>query len=241
MNQDHEGHGNVAGLLNSSCRPSFVGNFASPVGQRTFQGRRCQAMFTDLLGRMIDQIDGSPWGGATGRHPALVRAQRIDALNQRRALYTPDERRRRDATPWTLVQGVLAPFQFVVFLVSLGLVARFLLTGEGEGAATASIVAKTLTLYTIMVTGSIWEREVFGRYLFAPAFYWEDVVSMGVLALHTAYLAGLVTGALSSHGLMLLALAAYATYVVNAIQFVLKLRAARQMASFNPAGMGLTS
>ena len=80
-----------------------------------------------------------------------------------------------------------------------------------------------------MVTGSIWEREVFGRYLFAPAFFWEDVVSMLVLALHTAYLVALLTGTLlDTHGLMLLALAAYATYVVNAAQFVLKLRAARR-------------
>ncbi len=142
-------------------------------------------------------------------------------------LYTAEERRRRDASPWTIVQGVLAPLQFAVFLVSLWLVIRFLLTGNGEGAATASIVFKTLVLYTIMITGSIWEKDVFGRYLFAPAFYWEDVVSMLVLALHTAYLVALFTSALSTRAQMLLALAAYATYVVNAAQFVLKLRAAR--------------
>ena len=39
-------------------------------------------------------------------------------------LYTPEQRRRRDATPWTLVQGVLAPIQFLVFVVSLALVLR---------------------------------------------------------------------------------------------------------------------
>ena len=32
------------------------------------------------------------------------------------ALYTDEERSRRDASPWTLVQGVLAPLQFFVFL-----------------------------------------------------------------------------------------------------------------------------
>jgi 3-vinyl bacteriochlorophyllide hydratase len=142
-------------------------------------------------------------------------------------LYTADERRRRDSTAWTLVQGVLAPVQFVVFLLSLGLVVRFLLTGEGQAAATVSIVIKTLVLYTIMITGCIWEKVVFGRYLFAPAFYWEDVFSMLVLALHTAYLVALFTGALETRALMYLALAAYATYVINATQFLLKLRAAR--------------
>jgi len=78
-----------------------------------------------------------------------------------------------------------------------------------------------------MVTGSIWEKVVFGKWLFAPAFFWEDVFSMGVLALHTAYLLALATGALDARGLMLLALAAYATYVINAAQFIIKLRMAR--------------
>jgi len=142
-------------------------------------------------------------------------------------LYTPEQRRRRDATRWTLVQGLLAPLQFVVFLTSVALVLHFLRTGEGERAATASVVVKTFVLYTIMVTGCLWEKEVFGRYLFAAAFYWEDVFSMAVLALHTAYLAALATGWLDARQQMLLALAAYATYLINATQFLLKLRAAR--------------
>jgi 3-vinyl bacteriochlorophyllide hydratase len=125
------------------------------------------------------------------------------------------------------VQGVLAPLQFIVFLVSLALVVRFLMTGEGLFAATVSVVVKTLTLYTIMVTGSIWEREVFGRYLFARPFFWEDVFSILVLALHTAYLVALAAAA-DPRQQMFIALAAYAAYVVNATQFVLKLRAARR-------------
>ncbi len=148
-----------------------------------------------------------------------------------RPLYTPEERRRRDASPWTWVQGVLAPLQFLVCLVSVALVWRFLATGQGEFAATASIVVKTLTLYTIMVTGCIWEKDVFGVYLFAPAFFWEDLVSMAVLALHTGYLYALFTGALDTRQQMLLALVAYATYAINALQFVLKLRAARLAAA----------
>ncbi|MFC7333583.1 2-vinyl bacteriochlorophyllide hydratase [Rhodocista pekingensis] len=142
-------------------------------------------------------------------------------------LYTPEERRRRDASSWTVVQGVLAPVQFVVFLVSLGLVLRYLATGAGLEAATISIVVKTLVLYTIMITGSIWEKVVFGKYLFARPFFWEDVFSMLVLALHTAYLWSLFSGSLEPAGQMYLALAAYAAYVINAVQFVWKLRLAR--------------
>jgi 3-vinyl bacteriochlorophyllide hydratase len=145
----------------------------------------------------------------------------------RAPLYTPEQRKRRDASRWTLVQGLLAPLQFLVFLVSLALVLRYLATGAGLAEATVSVIVKTLVLYTIMVTGSIWEKVVFDKWLFAPAFYWEDVFSMLVLALHTAYLYALVTGWLDARGQMLLALAAYASYAINATQFLLKLRAAR--------------
>ncbi len=125
------------------------------------------------------------------------------------------------------MQGVLAPLQFLVFIVSLLLVLNFLSTGDGFAAATVSVVIKTAVLYTIMVTGAIWEKVVFGQYLFAPAFYWEDVVSMLVIALHTAYLAAWMFSLTSPENQMLLALAAYAAYVVNAAQFLLKLRQAR--------------
>jgi 3-vinyl bacteriochlorophyllide hydratase len=152
---------------------------------------------------------------------------RISAGAARAPLYTAEQRERRDQSRWTLVQGILAPLQFLVFLISLGLVLRFLMTGEGFAAATASVIIKTFVLYTIMITGSLWEHDVYGRYLFAPAFYWEDMVSMLVLALHTAYLVTLLLPAVSAVAQMGLALAAYAAYVVNAAQFVIKLRHAR--------------
>ncbi|MBQ0930357.1 2-vinyl bacteriochlorophyllide hydratase [Ideonella sp. 4Y16] len=145
-------------------------------------------------------------------------------------LYTPQERLRRDASPWTLVQGVLAPLQFGVFLVSLALVLRSLDSGAHQSAALISVGVKTAVLYLIMVTGSIWEKQVFGVWLFARPFFWEDVFSMLVLALHTAYLLAWSQGWLDTRALLLLALAAYASYLVNAGQFVWKLRMARLQA-----------
>jgi len=148
-------------------------------------------------------------------------------------LYTPEQRILRDQTVWTPVQGFLAIFQFLVFLVSLVLVLRCL-SGPGGpiGAEWAqwakwSIILKTLTLYTIMITGSIWEKVVFGKYLFAKAFFWEDVVSMGVIALHTVYIFSLFYSFMSLEQQLLLILGAYTAYVINAVQFLLKLRAAR--------------
>lgn len=167
-------------------------------------------------------------------------ADRPTAVAGPNRLYTAEQRARRDASRWTLVQGILAPVQFVVFLVSFALVVRYLVSGFGYEAATLSIILKTAILYLIMITGAIWEKVVFGQYLFAPAFFWEDVFSFAVIGLHTAYLYALFADTLSPFGLMMLALAAYAAYVINAAQFLWKLRVARlDMAQDEAAGRGV--
>ena len=61
-------------------------------------------------------------------------------------LYTPEQKKRRDETVWTLVQGVLAPLQFLVFAISTVFVINFLLNGTGLEVATASVILKTLIL-----------------------------------------------------------------------------------------------
>ena len=147
--------------------------------------------------------------------------------NLSKPLYTAEQRKRRNESVWTLVQGILAPAQFLIFIASFCLVIRYLFTGDGYEIATVSIVIKTIALYLIMITGSIWEKVVFGKYLFAESFFWEDVFSMLVLGLHTAYLYFLWNGALSANELIYLALAAYVAYLINAAQFLWKLRVAR--------------
>jgi len=179
--------------------------------------------FNALSEAIIDRLAPCPWADGWGphEHPHIVHPA------PRKPLYTAAERQRRDSSRWTLVQGILAPVQFAVFLVSLGLVLNYLATGDGYASAAISVAVKTLVLYAIMITGAIWEKQVFGKYLFADAFFAEDAVSMLVIALHTAYLAAMLTGWGTAHDRMMLALAAYASYAVNATQFLLKLRAAR--------------
>ena len=175
-------------------------------------------------------ITQCPFGASAGRSPWGAQSHSWEeyvARSHKPPLYSPEQRRRRDATPWTMVQAILAPTQFLIFAVSLGLVLRYLATGQGYGLATASIIAKTCALYAIMITGSIWEKVVFGKWLFARSFFWEDVFSMLVIALQTVYVLALISGWGTPSQQMLIAVAAYAVYVVNAAQFLLKLRAAR--------------
>jgi 3-vinyl bacteriochlorophyllide hydratase len=176
--------------------------------------------FSDLL----NTFDCSPWPSTSGRCQGSIEP-RVTSL-----VYTPEQRRRRNSSPWTMVQGILAPLQFLAFLVSTALVLRYLVSGHGYQAATVSVVVKTGFLYAIMITGSMWEKAVFDRYLLAPAFFWEDVFSFLVIALHTAYIFFLATHLLTAKQMMLLALTAFAAYLVNATQFLMKLRAVRREA-----------
>jgi 3-vinyl bacteriochlorophyllide hydratase len=186
-------------------------------------------------GATIIQLPELPAGRGRNSWPAPIKAWpnpackawTPDAQYYHRPLYTPEQRVIRDQTPWTLVQAILAPLQFLVFAISLGLVIRFLATGQGYEIATASIVLKTIVLYVIMITGSIWEKVVFDEWLFVESFFWEDVFSMLVLGLQTLYLCSLIFGWWTPTQQIWIAVSAYVTYVVNAAQFVWKLRVAR--------------
>ena len=183
----------------------------------------------------LDSVAACPWGAHAGLHSFNINRETngYTMSEPKPLLYTPEQRRRRDASPWTIVQGVLAPLQFLALIVSLVLIGRYILTGSGYEAATISILVKTFVLYAIMVTGSIWEKAVFDKWLFAHAFFWEDVFSMLVLALQTAYVGSLLLGIGSPRQQMMIALSAYAAYAINATQFLLKLRAARLEAAPN--------
>jgi 3-vinyl bacteriochlorophyllide hydratase len=200
------------------------GRGGAEIGFQSLQTRGRDFHLSDLVDGWIDLIAPAPWGAHVGLHSTHHGRAHV---RTRRPLYTNEERARRDATPWTMVQAVLAPLQFLVFAISLALVARYFLTGRGYEVATASILIKTVLLYTIMITGSVWEKVVFGKWLFARSFFWEDVFSMLVLGLQTAYLASLLLSWGSARQQMLIAVAAYAVYVINAAQFVMKLREAR--------------
>lgn len=143
-------------------------------------------------------------------------------------MYTPEQIARRDASPWTRVQMILAPIQFVAFLVSFGLVIYYLATGEGYLAATISVLVKIALLWAITITGMLWEKDVYGQYFLAPAFFWEDMGNLVAILTHNAYFVAQWLG-WSQTAVMWLMVFAYVTYLVNVAQFVVKgIRSARQ-------------
>jgi 3-vinyl bacteriochlorophyllide hydratase len=222
------------GTRGATFGSGHAGGAADVLGPGSYSGPGIR--YPAILGRLIDVVAPCPWQASAGSRFSV---RSLGRGVPKPSLYSPDERIRRDRSPWTLVQGVLAPIQFVVFAVSLFLVLRYFLTGKDYEIATVSIVTKTALLYTIMITGAIWEKDIFGQWLFAKAFFWEDVFSILVLVLQTAYLVALLVGWGSPREQMMIAIAAYAAYIINATQFLLKLRAARLQArdhSAVPAG-----
>lgn len=133
--------------------------------------------------------------------------------------YTPEQLAKRESSVWTKVQMVLAPVQFLAFLVSFGLVAHYLVTGEGYTVANASVLVKIALLWAITITGMIWEKEIFGHYFLAREFFWEDVGNAVAMVTHNLYFIAQWLHA-PNRIVMLIMLLAYCTYLVNCAQFV---------------------
>lgn len=142
--------------------------------------------------------------------------------------YTAEQMARRDASTWTKVQAVLAPIQFIAFLISFGLVIRYLSTGEGYWVTTVSVWIKIALLWLITITGMIWEKEIYGHYFMAREFFWEDLGNAIAIVMHNLYFLA-VWLEWPDRALMLLMLVAYTTYLINCAQFVRRgIQAGRQ-------------
>ncbi|NEX12664.1 2-vinyl bacteriochlorophyllide hydratase [Prosthecochloris sp. ZM] len=138
--------------------------------------------------------------------------------------YTPEQLEKRNASVWTKVQAILAPLQFILFLA--GLTVTWLYKEgiwiEDFSWVTIFVILKTLMLVLIFVTGAFFEKEVFDQYAFAPEFFWEDVGSAIAMVVHISYFILFFMG-LDEQILILTALLAYLSYLINAAQFVIRL------------------
>ncbi|NDJ51900.1 MAG: 2-vinyl bacteriochlorophyllide hydratase [Chloroflexi bacterium] len=135
--------------------------------------------------------------------------------------YTPEQLERRNNSKWTIVQAVLAPLQFLAFIVSFVLIVRYLVTGEGYMAANISALIKIGLLWLITITGMIWEKEVFGQWFLAPQFFWEDTLNAVAMIMHNLYFVARALG-WSDRAVMIVMLVAYISYLVNFAQFFIR-------------------
>ena len=143
-------------------------------------------------------------------------------------MYTPDQLRRREASRWTKVQIILAPIQFVAFIISFGLVIHYLITGDGYLAATISVWVKIALIWALTITGMLWEYDMYDHYFMAKEFFWEDLGNLIAIITHNLYFVAKGMGA-DERTVMWVMVFAYVTYLFNAAQFLVRgVRSARQ-------------
>lgn len=142
--------------------------------------------------------------------------------------YTPEQLRKRNNSVWTKVQLILAPIQFVVFIIGVVLTVMYY-TGslENFSLVTWALLIKTIFLVVLFVTGAFFEKEVFDIWVFSPEFYWEDIGSSVATVFHFLYFVLAYLG-FSKEALVWSALVAYFTYVVNAIQYLVRIYLEKQ-------------
>ncbi|NJN15745.1 MAG: 2-vinyl bacteriochlorophyllide hydratase [Oscillochloris sp.] len=150
-------------------------------------------------------------------------------------MYTPEQIERRERSPWTRVQFILAPIQFLFFIISFALVIRYLMTGEGYLIATISVWIKIALIWALTITGMFWEHDVFGHYFMAPQFFWEDLGNLIAILTHNAYFVVIWMGA-DERTIMWVMVGAYVTYLLNAAQFIVRgVKSARQRRALRAA------
>ena len=138
--------------------------------------------------------------------------------------YTPEQLAKRNASIWTDIQIILAPIQFLFFIAGLTITAlyynHFLVTGFYW--VSIAILFKTLFFALLFTTGMFFEKEVFDQWVYSKEFFWEDIGSTVAASFHLLYFFLAFLG-YSQEVLIWDAFLAYFTYVINALQYLVRI------------------
>jgi 3-vinyl bacteriochlorophyllide hydratase len=129
-------------------------------------------------------------------------------------------RSRREASKWTRIHPIFALGQLGAFFVSVGFLIAYGFGWVGFAAVHESVLIKIALMIGAIVTGALWEKDVFNWYWFAPDFFFEDAWTVNVFLLHLGYLAVVYTEPSNPAKALLLLVIAYIVYVANVVQYV---------------------
>lgn len=110
--------------------------------------------------------------------------------------------------------------QLGVFLLSLVLLALYALHLIPFADVQLSVLTKIAFMIGAVVTGSLWEHDVYGRWWFAHEFFIEDVMTANVFALHVAYLVVYYVWPANTTAILVMLGMAYLVYGLNVLQYV---------------------
>lgn len=129
---------------------------------------------------------------------------------------------RRSASIWTKIHPVFALGQLLAFFVSVGLLIGYLRGTVSFEVVHQSVVVKVALMVGAIITGALWEKDVFGQYWFAPQFMAEDTMTVNVFLLHAAYLGMAYAHPENIPTQLGMLIVAYGVYVANVAQYVVR-------------------
>ncbi len=131
-------------------------------------------------------------------------------------------RSRRAASIWTTIHPLFAIGQLLAFFVSLGLLIAYFRHAVPFHTVHVSVLIKIGLMVGAVISGSFWERDVFGWWWFAPEFLAEDVMTLMVFVLQLTYLAMTWLHPGRMGPIVAVLCFAYAVYVANVAQYIHK-------------------
>jgi 3-vinyl bacteriochlorophyllide hydratase len=129
---------------------------------------------------------------------------------------------RRAASVWTKIHPVFALGQLLAFCVSVALLIGYFRGGVSFDTVHQSVLVKVSLMIGAILTGALWEKDVFGAYWFAPEFLAEDTMTVIVFILHVAYLAMVVAHPDNLTAQVGMLIVAYSVYIFNVGQYVVR-------------------
>ncbi len=135
---------------------------------------------------------------------------------------------RREATIWTKLHLPFALGQLAVCAISVLLIAAFFAGYVPFSVVHASALLKISLMAGAVITGSLWEKDVYGFWWFAPQFFFEDLLTYVVALFQIGYLIVYYHQPNNLAANVAVLMVCYLAYIINVTQYVLKHRSARR-------------
>ncbi len=127
---------------------------------------------------------------------------------------------RRESSVWTRVHPIFAIGQLGVFLVSVVLLVLYLLHVISFTYVFDSVLIKVGFMIGAIITGSLWEHDVYGAWWFAHEFFVEDVMTANVFFLHVIVLVIALGWPANMRAILGILLFGYVIYALNVAQYI---------------------
>jgi 3-vinyl bacteriochlorophyllide hydratase len=135
---------------------------------------------------------------------------------------------RRATSVWTKIHPLFALGQLVAFFASCGLLVAYFFGHASLSAVESSALVKIGLMVGAVITGALWEHDVYGAWWFAPEFLIEDTMTVIVFLFQLGYLFVAFVHPTHTSSIIGMLCTAYAIYLFNVAQYVHRTQQAKK-------------